>query len=448
MKLNNKKIEKILKDALKLVVPSENEIKEAKKAEKKLSERLNSVLRNYPELEYRFLGSYARNTWLKGELEIDVFILFPEYFNVSDLEKIGLEIGKKVLDHYEIRYASHPYVHGTVDKAIVDVVPCYKLNKLDKIKSAVDRTPFHYEWLKTRIKGKENEVRLLKKFLKASKLYGAEYKVKGFSGYLCELLIVMYGNFKNLVKNAANWTRNMYIDIESKKVETKKELKNIFVADPVDKKRNVAANLSVDNLAKFVKKCQDFLENPNIDFFTEKKEEVDVTRIAKELEHRGTGLYVIVFNKPDIIEDNLYPQLDKASRKISNFLEKNDFKLIRSGFFANNNCYLVFETEIKNLPKVKKHIGPPFEEKEHVKRFLEKKRKYKPFLEKGRYFVYVERKFTNAKDAIINFIGSEAEKLGKNVGQELKKKFEILTDKEVLTLEKSFLIYLKDFLAI
>ena len=100
-----------------------------------------------------------------------------------------------MLDSYEIRYAEHPYVHGIVKGVEVDVVPCYRLKDASRIKSAVDRTPFHHEWLKDRIKGKENEVRLLKGFLKANGLYGAEYKVRGFSGYLCELLIMFYGSF-------------------------------------------------------------------------------------------------------------------------------------------------------------------------------------------------------------------------------------------------------------
>ncbi len=448
-KSTDERIHEVLKKALELVVPSERERKLAKKVEEEISRRLEDILKDYPELEYRFLGSYARDTWLKGELEIDVFILFPEHYETIDLEKIGLDIGKKVLDKYEIKYASHPYVHGEVLGANVDVVPCYKLNSPERIKSAVDRTPFHYEWLKDRIKGKENEVRLLKKFLKVSGLYGAEYKIRGFSGYLCELLIVMYENFLNLIKSAVNWTRNLYIDIEKKEVRAKPDLKNIFVADPVDKKRNVAANLSVDNLAKFVEKCRNFLEDPSLNYFLEEKVVIDYAKIKSELESRGTGLYVVVFNKPDIVEDNLYPQLEKACRKITKFLEKNEFMPIRSGFFASNYCYLVFETMLKTLPKIKKHAGPPFEIVNHAKRFISKKRQYRPFLENGRYYVYVERKYTNALDAISSFIKHEAEKLGKNVGQELKAGFKILTKSdEILNLEKDFIEYLTDFLCI
>jgi len=200
-------ISEIIDQALELVIPSKGEVEKAMKAEEELRKRLDDILKSYPQLEYRFLGSYARNTWLRGNLEIDVFILFPEETPIEELERIGLEIGKAVVDEYELRYAAHPYVHGKVFGVEVDVVPCYKLKSPDKIKSAVDRTPFHHDWLKDRIKGKENDVRLLKQFLKANGIYGAEYKVRGFSGYLCELLVVFYGSFLDVVKNAVKLTR-------------------------------------------------------------------------------------------------------------------------------------------------------------------------------------------------------------------------------------------------
>ena len=443
-------IEELIKDVLPEIVPSEDEKAKAKRAEVELRKRLDEVLKNYPQLEYRFLGSYARDTWLKGNLEIDVFILFPEDTPKDELERIGLEIGKAVVDEYELRYAAHPYVHGIVEGVEVDIVPCYKLKSAEKIKSAVDRTPFHHEWLKDRIKGKENDVRLLKKFLKVAGIYGAEYKVKGFSGYLCELLVVFYGSFIDVIKNATKWTRNTVIDIPAGKVYRKKG-SGFVVVDPVDPKRNVAANLSLDNLAKFVELCRRFLENPSKDFFIEKEEQmVDDKKIAEEIENRGTGIYVVVFNRPDIVDDNLYPQLEKACRKIDEFLRRENFLPLRSGYYADENtCCLIFETQVKELAKIRRHEGPPFEEEEHVKRFLSKKRKYKPFIEGGKYWVYVERKNYKVEDAIADLIKREWKSMGKNVGPKLKEHFTILSGKDVLKLDKAdFRRFLIEFLCI
>ncbi len=447
--MNEMTIEDVISKVLPLIVPSEEERRIAKEAEEELRKRLESKLRDYSNLEYRFLGSYARDTWLAGSLEIDVFILFPEDTPAEELERIGLEIGKAVVDECELRYAAHPYVHGRVKGVEVDIVPCYKLKSAEKIKSAVDRTPFHHEWLKDRIKGKENDVRLLKKFLKAGNLYGAEYKIRGFSGYLCELLVVFYGSFADVVRNAVKWTRNTVIDVAKGKVYRKKGLQNLFVVDPVDVKRNVVANLSLDNLARFVERCRDFIENPSVEFFIEKeKKKPDDSLIKAELEKRGTGLYVIEFEKPDIVEDNLYPQLEKACKKIHEFLERNKFMPLRSGYFADSRCYLVFETEVKELSKIVRHMGPPFEVEEHVKKFLRKKRDYAPFIEDGKYFVYVERKYCKPDDAIADYIRREWRSLGKNVGEILSKEFKLLRGEEVLSLSDEFKAFLVEFLAL
>ncbi len=418
----------ILLRVLPHIVPDEEEVKRAREAEEEIRRRLEKF-----DVEYKFVGSYARNTWLKGNLEIDVFLLFPEDLPREELEKRGLEIGKTILDSYEIRYAEHPYVHGKVKGVEVDVVPCYKVKDPSNIKSAVDRTPFHHEWLKDRIKGKENDVRLLKRFLKVHGIYGAEYKVRGFSGYLCELLIVFYGSFENLVREATKWTRRTVIDVKNHEI---RRGDRFFVVDPVDEKRNVAANLSLDNLAKFVHLCREFVENPSEDFFFEREFEIPRDEeLFMELEKRGTAIFAVEFNKPDIVEDNLYPQLERATKKITEFLERENFMPLRTGFFVASKCYLIFECQVKELSRIRRRMGPPFEEEKHVKRFL-KDKLYKPFLEGGRWWVYDERKFTRPEEAVKSYIEKNWQALGKNVGEEIRKWFKIINGKDLVKVDE------------
>lgn len=419
------KAEEVLKNALKLVVPDEGEIKKAKEAEKELANRLSRI-----NVEFMFLGSYSRDTWLKGNLEIDVFIPFPEDVPKEKLRERGLEIGKAVLDEYEIRYAEHPYVHGVVKGVEVDVVPCYRLKEPAKIKSAVDRTPFHHEWLKDRIKGKENEVRLLKGFLKANRIYGAEYKIRGFSGYLCELLIVFYGSFLETLKNARKWTRNTIIDVAKGEVRKGEEF---FVIDPVDEKRNVAANLTLDNLAKFVHLSRKFIENPSLDFFIPpQKPAIDEKMLKKVIEERNSAVFAVKFKKPDIVDDNLYPQLERAAKKIFEFLERENFMPLRYTFKADENCYLIFECQIKELSRVFKRLGPQFENERDVKKFLSRNRPFKSFIENGRWWAFEYRKFTKPEEAVKNYISKNWHTLGKNVGEAISKNFEILSSERML----------------
>ncbi|MBS7613865.1 hypothetical protein KEJ48_06465, partial [Candidatus Bathyarchaeota archaeon] len=48
------------------------------------------------------------------------------------------------------------------------------------------------------------------KFAKGIGVYGADIKTGGFSGYLCELLIVSYGDFIKTVESASKLHRSIY----------------------------------------------------------------------------------------------------------------------------------------------------------------------------------------------------------------------------------------------
>jgi len=430
-------MDEILREALKLAKPTEEEVLKAKSAELELRRRLERL-----NLDFKFVGSYARNTWLKGNLEIDVFVLFPTELSKEELERRIIEIGKQVFERYELRYAEHPYVHGELFGVEVDLVPCYKVESAEKILSAVDRTPFHHEWLKEKVKGKEDEIRLLKLFLKANGIYGAEYKVRGFSGYLCELLIVFYGSFVECIKNARSWTRRTVIDPEKGEVR-KGEF--FFVVDPVDERRNVAANLSLDNLAKFVHLSRQFFEKPSLDFFILKPRKVSAEKILEAMKLRGTEIFALEFEKPEIVEDNLYPQLERAARKIYEMLRRENFMPLRYAYFASDLCYILFECQIRELSRITRKLGPEFEDQENVRNFISKQRLFEPFLENGRWWAFELRKNTKPEEAVSDFIAKNYQALGKNVGMKLKEGFRILRGEEVLKMD---LERLADFLGV
>ena len=67
--------------------------------------------------------------------------------------------------------------------------------------SIFDLLPMHSQYLITHMKEEDrNEVLLLKKFLKTIGVYRNEVGAIGFNGYLCELLILYYGNFQNTIQ--------------------------------------------------------------------------------------------------------------------------------------------------------------------------------------------------------------------------------------------------------
>ena len=103
-------------------------------------------------------------------------------------------------------------------------------------------------------------------------VYGAEIKVGGFSGYLCELLIMKYGSFTQTIHAFAQYNRRVVIDIEGFYADRENELSLLFpeplvIVDPVDKGRNVASAVQPQKLYTFIGAARAFLKNPSEDFF-------------------------------------------------------------------------------------------------------------------------------------------------------------------------------------
>jgi len=142
----------------------------------------------------------------------------------------------------------------------------------------------------SRIKGLEDDVLLLKQFLKGIGVYGSELRTRGFSGYLVELLIINYGSFENVLKTACGWKYGTLIDIEDHGTIIHKD--PLVMIDPTDPVRNVAAALSLDNMCIFIDRACEFLKQPDISYFRmhipEPFHDTDLEPVISE---RGTSLY-------------------------------------------------------------------------------------------------------------------------------------------------------------
>ncbi|MGD0057522.1 MAG: CCA tRNA nucleotidyltransferase, partial [Methanomassiliicoccales archaeon] len=248
------------------------------------------------DLEVRLVGSVAKDTYLRNP-DVDLFIMFPTVTPRKDLENVGLAIGRSVLGGEE-RYAEHPYIHGEFEGLEVDLVPCYKIASPLGLKSAVDRTPFHTEYVKSHVSEKQKaDIRLLKQFAKGIGVYGAEAKTQGFSGYLIELLILRYGDFRTVLKEASEWKYGQTLHLAEHSKE-KIDSPLIFY-DPVDPKRNVASALSLDSFSLFVHACGEYLRKEDFKFFFPKAgRALDMRAIENEIRSRGTRVIVIEFRRP------------------------------------------------------------------------------------------------------------------------------------------------------
>lgn len=379
------------------------------------------------EIEIILVGSVAKDTYVLSP-DIDIFMLFPQQLPRDTFVKNGLELGKRVIDGQE-KYAEHPYIHGEIQGIGIDLVPCYKLEDISGIKSAVDRTPFHLEFVKKNLKPEQrNEVRLLKQFMKGVGVYGAEAKVEGFSGYLTELLIIKYGDFRSVLDNALKWTNGTTLWLEGKG-RTKFKSHMVFY-DPVDLKRNVASALSIDSYALFIQASKEYLEEERIEFFfPRERNPLSMSEMEDMIASRGTSIVIASFDRPDIIDDNLYPQIRKTQEGLLSLLREGDFVIIDSNFQAGDRIFFVFELEDDVLPRCRRHVGPPVW-MSHSERFLDKwdnSGLSPPFIDEGRWIVLAEREFTNAVDLLVIEAGKAA------VGSDFKqmKGYQVIGGNEV-----------------
>ncbi len=199
-------IEEVLLEAARIVTPSpEEKARVINTANEVIKLLVNGLLRRgYRDFNVTIQGSIAKDTWLPGDRDIDIFIILPrDYINkikdgsiINDLISIAIESNI----NWSIRYAQHPYIQLLINDFEIDVVPCIRINPGEKPLTAADRTPLHTEFVNSRLGQRTTDVRLLKAFFKSVGIYGAEIRVQGFSGYVSELLIIYYGSFLNTIK--------------------------------------------------------------------------------------------------------------------------------------------------------------------------------------------------------------------------------------------------------
>jgi tRNA nucleotidyltransferase (CCA-adding enzyme) len=376
--------------------------------------RLHAKKAPYP-LGVKLVGSTAKDTYVFPP-DLDVFILFPPDVPRSELEKYGLALGRKVLGGEE-RYAEHPYIHGKFKGFDVDIVPCYSVDDPSNLKSAVDRTPFHTDYILSHLKqSQRDEVRLLKQFMKGIGTYSAEAKVQGFSGYLVELLILRYGDFESVLKSAKDWREGLVLTLAEG--GSRRFASPLTFYDPVDRERNVASALSLQNMATFIRASKEYLNHPDSRFFfPEPREDWSRSHIAREMRARGTKLIAVRLPRPVLTEDNLYPQVRRTLEGMQSTLESASFVVLdRSFSITGKTIDLIMELQAERLPAAMKHKGPPVTS-EHSDQFVEKWMDVAlvpPFIENGRWVTIVRRPHRTAKE----LLSSEMQKAA--LGKEMK----------------------------
>ncbi|MEW6221837.1 MAG: CCA tRNA nucleotidyltransferase [Candidatus Hadarchaeota archaeon] len=454
-------MEAVLKEVLRRVKPRGSDAAKLSKVVGELLEMVESTCKKLGvNARAALVGSAARATWLRTEKDIDIFILFPETVSREELERQGLAVARGVAGKKgEERFAEHPYVTIDYKGFQVDLVPAYDVSDPNMIKSAVDRTPHHQAYVKKRLTPElAEQVLLVKQFMQGVGVYGSEYRTRGFSGYLCELLVLYHGSLKGLVEAAAGWALGAVIDIE-KFYPSDLEPRTIFtgevliVVDPVDPKRNVASAVSLKSLAEFILACQDFVREPKLGFFFPRLvKPIAPGDLKKQLKRRGTRLFCVAFRPPDVVEDVLFPQLRRTERAIRGRMAQSGFQVFRSDVWSEGDlAVILIELAISKLPKAQARLGPPVtlgSEKFIDEHISSKAKLAGPLVDEGgRVFFELERKETDARQSLSRFL-AEGIGFGKDVFNAVRRNHQLLEGVEVARLfrNRGFKEFISDYL--
>ncbi|MEM2205774.1 MAG: CCA tRNA nucleotidyltransferase [Sulfolobales archaeon] len=374
----------ICDEVLNDILPTPEETERALNLFKVVSSYLEPILKDlgYP---YRISleGSVSKDTHLRNDTDLDVFILIRyEGMNKEWLEVLVDRI-YEALQRFKPKklYASHPYIRFREGGVEVDVVPAYMAYDISEIKTAVDRTVFHTQFVKSRLsKDMLNEVRLLKKFFKGIEVYGAEIKTEGFSGYLTELLIIHYGSFIDAIKGIANWKLPQVIDILKTYEDFKDYLraygwKPLIFPDPVDVKRNAAAALSVKSFSTAVLASKAFLEKPSTKYFYPKVVVDPWDKVEGMVNSRRTAIvgYLVIYEE-GVSPDVIWGELKRCLRRGRSVLKQFEFEVVDSSVWCDevSKAVLIYEVMPNELPPYTLHLGPKSFKAEGVSRFLNK----------------------------------------------------------------------------
>ena len=406
-------MKKILDNVLKNIKPTKEEEKEVAEKVEKVLKKINKSMNDAKAI---LGGSGIKGTWLRNAHDEDVFVQFDykKYKDRSDELSDILE--KKIKKKFKIKrlHGSRDYFQIDDKDSTLEIIPILKIKKAEEARNITDISPLHAIWV-NKHKKLRDDMRLLKKFCKANDLYGAESHIKGFSGYICEILVVNYGSFAKVLKNAVKWKEKEVIDVKKyhkdvfRVLNSNKLQSPLIVIDPVQASRNAAAALSYDKFSLFKKKAKEFLKKPSETFFEKKEFSI------KDVEKKAKKNVLIVLNvkplsgKGDIIGCKLI----KALETINKELLKNDFKVLNHGWNWDKSALFYFIVKKENIGKTKIHDGPPLRAKEHVAIF--KKKYKKTFVKNGVIKAEIKRKYTDAKELVKNIIKD------KNVKTRVKK---------------------------
>ncbi len=395
---------KLYAQVLSNIKPSHKEKEQTRKTVELFLKRLQA---NVKDATVLLGGSGAKDTWLSGNHDVDVFVLFDyQKFSNKSMELSNLleaALSKAFPDSKLSRvHGSRDYFQLIYKNLNMEVIPILKLSQAQQAKNITDVSPLHSIWVNKHTKKLKDEIRIAKQFLKANNLYGAESHIMGLSGYVVEILIAHYGSFEKLLKACQSWKLKQVIDVEQYyprkdalfHLNQSKTQSPLIVIDPVDKSRNAAAAFSLEKFQLLQQKAKEYLQRPNISFF--EKKQLSLELLKKEAQQQKANLIYIEIaplpGKEDVVGAKLLKVFHYLQEKLASF------GIVQRGWELQQEAKFYFMLSQKELPLIEVRPGPPLSLKEHVDHF--KKEHKDTFVNEGKIHANVKVPYPQLEDFV------------------------------------------------
>jgi tRNA nucleotidyltransferase (CCA-adding enzyme) len=393
-----KRLSLVVLRAKKLVTPSVAEEERIDTLAKSLLLKTKRAAKLFPETRGVIMGgSFAKGTWIPRHVDLDVFVKIDPSTSEDRFEKVGLEVGEIATRGHPSgkKFAQHPYTEAIVEGVRVNIVPCFAV-KAGKWRSAADRSPFHVGLVKGLEVEKKTEIRLLKLFMNAVGVYGAEIQTQGFSGYVAEVLVIRLGGFESVL----NW-------FASYKPQNGSSL--FTLPDPVDEGRDLGIAVSRGSLGRMVLAAREFLRRPSLAYFAEMK-----GKVHKSLDKE---VYAVLFSHREMSEDTLWGELRKTLKHVVRHMEVRGFAIARALAASDNisKSAILLIPEFTELPAVEQRVGPTVDRRKDVEAFISTNSKQSRLIwvdDDARVRLLRPRKYTRLPDLLGDVIAGKAGSIG------------------------------------
>jgi tRNA nucleotidyltransferase (CCA-adding enzyme) len=383
---------KVLEQARKISIPIEKEQEKIKKISELSIQLVKQQAERFSEVTgVEIGGSYAKGTWLSGEVDLDIFVKLKKDVDEKTFESIGKTVGFDSLKKFKpyVRYSEHPYVEAEIEHTRVNVVPCYDV-EIGSWKSAADRSSFHTKFiLQSLDQSKKDEVRLLKKFLIGIGIYGAEIAKEGFGGYVAEVLVHHYGSFLGVLEAASSFVPHQVIGNPTKKFDTP-----LIIIDPIDSNRNLGTAVSAESVGRFILASRAFLKKPSLAFFKPQPRKLNKKNLDNTV--------IVKFNYKKRSPDIIWGQIKRATTAVAGQLDLSGFEVLRKSSITDekSEAALLFLLRSPNIEKNVIRRGPDAFMRKESENYIAKNSKKSQVMwvnDAGKILSLQENAYHNAK---------------------------------------------------